>query len=284
MVMITGDASFQLHAPEGPEIPVVVEVPHAGTDVPPRFLAPLIAPARCIGCDADLFVDRLYADAPKVGATLLVARVSRYVVDLNRSEEDVDAEVVEGARLGQRFNHGLVWRSTSDGDRALARPITRAELEDRLETVYRPYHRALRAELERKRARFGFAVLLAAHSMPSVGRPTAGAPGSQRADVVPGTRGRTSADARYIEAVEGHARAKGWTVRHDEPYAGGYATQAYGRPADAIHAVQVELARRLYLDETNLVLRSGAFEETRTWCRGLVALLGGLGSGPTAFA
>jgi N-formylglutamate amidohydrolase len=271
---------FQRFDPIGQETPVVVEVPHAGLGVPAPFLAPLAAPARALGRDADLYVDELYADAPLEGATLLVARTSRYVIDLNRAETDIDSGVVEGGPSGARLAHGLVWRTTGDGDPALGRPLTRAELEERLSLVYWPYHRALRAELERKRNKFGLAVLLAAHSMPSTARGAAASHAAPiyRADVVPGSRGHTSAHARFIDAVEVHARARGWTVRHDEPYAGGFSTQFYGRPVDAIHAVQVEISRRLYLDEGTLRPRP-ELGEVRAWCRELVARLARLASG-----
>jgi len=266
--------AFYVREPEARETPVVVEVPHAGLAIPPGCLAPLTAPVRSLGRDADLLVDELYADAPSVGATLIVARVSRYVVDLNRGASDVDPEVVEGTTTSQRFNHGLIWRLTSDGDRVLARALTRTELDERLERYYRPYHDAVAAALERKRARFGFAVLLAAHSMPSVGRTTAGSPGVARADVIPGTRGRTTAAARFIDAVDAHAKAGGFTVRHDDPYAGGFSTQHYGRPRDGLHAVQVELSRRLYLDESTLRPRADTFDAVRGWCKKLVETMG----------
>jgi N-formylglutamate amidohydrolase len=109
--------------------------------------------------------------------------------------------------------------------------------------------------------------------MPSVGRSTAGAPGVARADVIPGTRGRTTAATRFIDAVDAHARAGGFTVRHDDPYAGGFSTQHYGRPGEGLHAVQVELSRRLYLDEATLRPRADTFESVRAWCRGLVEKL-----------
>jgi N-formylglutamate amidohydrolase len=191
------------------------------------------------------------------------------------------------------MHHGLVWRTTSDGEPALGHKLTRAELEERLDVVWRPYHRTLAELLDRKLARFGVAVVLAAHSMPSVERGQAGGSRERdgrdvsrlsssgarsqrtRADVVPGTRGRRSAAGRYIDAVEALAVARGWTVRHDDPYAGGFTTQHYGRPAEALHAVQVELARRLYLDESTL-RPIPAFAGVRTWCRGLVAELGRL--------
>ena len=250
------------------ETPVVVEVPHAGLVVPAPYLAGLVAPARAIGRDADLYVDELYADAPACGATLIVAHTSRYVVDLNRSEDDWDDNP-------SRMPRGLVWRLTTDGEPALARSLTPREVEERIETVHRPYHRALAAALERKRSRFGFAILLAAHSMPSVARTGHVDASASRADVVPGTQGRTTAADTVIDAVDAHARARRFTVRHDDPYRGGYSTRHYGRPREGIHAVQVELARRLYMDEGTLE-RSARFEALRGWCCGLVEKLGAL--------
>jgi len=267
--------------PSGPETPVIVEVPHAGLDIPAAFLEPLVAPARAIARDADLYVDRLYADAPIEGATLLVARTSRYAIDVNRGEGDVDADVVEGGRADIRVHHGLVWRTTSDGDVALSRRLTRDELEERLDLVWRPYHQELGSLVESKLARFGIALILAAHSMPSIerGASPAGREGResppQRADVVPGTRGRRSAAGRFIDATEACATAHGWSVRHDDPYAGGFTTQHYGRPADRVHVLQVELSRRLYLNETTL-RPLATFGAVREWCRGLVARLSGL--------
>jgi N-formylglutamate amidohydrolase len=272
--------AFERLDPTGPETPVIVEVPHAGLEISAPFLEPVAAPARAIARDADLYVDALYESAVAEGATVLVARASRYVIDLNRAESDIDSDVVEGGRSDVRLHHGLVWRTTSDGERVLTRRLSQAELDERLQTVWRPYHRELADLVEKKRARFGRAVILAAHSMPSSERgsrnPGSGRElhdGERRADVVPGTRGRRSAAPELIDAVETHARRAGWTVRHDDPYAGGYTTQHYGRPSDGVHAVQVELARRLYLDEASLrPLRS--FDAVRTWCRNLVALLG----------
>ncbi|CAN5744312.1 hypothetical protein BH11MYX4_BH11MYX4_21520 [soil metagenome] len=109
--------------------------------------------------------------------------------------------------------------------------------------------------------------------MPSVGRAGHGDPQAVRADVVPGTRGRTSAGARFIDAVDKHARAAGLSVAHDDPYQGGYTTQHYGRPDRDVHVVQVELARRLYMDEATLT-RSAGFERLRAWCGSLAAALG----------
>lgn len=266
-------APFSVIEPQpGGETPLVVEVPHAGLWVDGPTLGRLAAPARAIGRDADLYVDDLYADVPSRGATLLVSHVSRYVVDLNRSEADVDTESVEGAPSHARATRGIVWRLTSDGARVLDSPLPRAELDRRLDAYYRPYHRTLAELLERKRAKFGHALLLAAHSMPSVGRAGHGDPHAARADVVPGTRGRTSAAASCIDAVDAHARKAKLTVAHDDPYQGGYTTTHYGRPDLHVHVVQVELARRLYMDEGNLV-KSSNFEKMKAWCTELAAAL-----------
>ena len=189
------------------------------SDCPSHLLTQIIAPAYTLARDADLYVDRLYADAPSEGATLLIAQISRLAVDLNRAETDIDEETVEGGPAQPRAPRGLIWRLASDGSRVIARPLAKAELEERLAQIYRPYHQALRTVLDRKVARFGFAVLLAAHSMPGVTRAgeegLAGASSSSgrsrtgvglRADVVPGSRGRTSANPRFIDLVDAHAQ------------------------------------------------------------------------------
>ncbi len=256
--------------PEGDESPVLVEIPHAGLALDAETLSTLVAPARCVGRDADLFVDRLYADAPSVGSSLLVAHTSRYVVDLNRAETDVDGESVWGMGGPHRASRGVVWRLTSDGLPALAHPLPRSEFERRLATYYHPYHRALRALLEHKIARFGLAVVLAAHSMPSSARTGHGDVGRTRADVVPGTQGRTSAASSFIDAVEQAARGAGLSVAHDEPYKGGFTTLHYGRPEGKVHVVQVELARRLYMDEATLREHEG-FPVLKRFCTGMVA-------------
>jgi N-formylglutamate amidohydrolase len=267
--------SFRVISPRGPETAVVVEVPHAGLRVDPLTLPSLSAPARSIGIDADLYVDELYAGAPDAGATLLCAEYSRYVCDLNRSEQDVDPLAVAGG-AAQRAPHGLIWRDTTEGQRALYQPLSREELERRLASFYRPYHQCLVELLAAKAAKFGFSILLAGHSMPSRGRPGHSDTGRDRADVVPGSRGRTSASAAVIDTPERVARPRGWSVLHDDPYRGGFTTTFYGRPHQHQHALQVELSRRLYMNEATLEKRPGGFEETREFCTSLVAALGAL--------
>jgi N-formylglutamate amidohydrolase len=260
---------FTLTEPRAAEAPVIVEVPHAGLETDAEALATLVAPAVAIGRDADLYVDELYADAPDLGATLLCARMSRYVCDLNRSEQDVDRDTVLGA-TGRSSPHGLIWRSTTDNRAAIARPLPKSELDRRLRAYYRPYHDKLDELVSGRLARHGFVILVSGHSMPSRGRDGHDDPGRDRADVVPGTRQRSTAAAAVIDATEDVARRFHLGLAHDDPYRGGHTTVRYGRPAAGIHAIQIELNRRLYMDEQTLAKKTNEFRTIRSFCRALV--------------
>lgn len=255
---------------------MVVEVPHAGLGLPGEVRALLLAGADDLRRDADAWVDALYRGAPARGATLLAAELSRYVVDLNRDESDVDEWTV-AALPSDGFEHprGVVWRETGEGRAALRRPLTRAEFEERLARYHRPYHRALADEVARLRRGHRDVVIVAAHSMPSVGRGQRGE-GLRRADVVPGTRGKSTAARAVIDAVEQHFRAAGLSVRHDEPYRGGATTARWGRPHEGLHAVQVELNRGLYMDESSGDPKPEAFHWLAGVCEALIDRLAGL--------
>ncbi len=267
--------SFTVSEPRAEPTPVLVEVPHAGLGLDPQALATLAASARALGSDADLYVDDLYAGAPDTGAALISSHVSRYVCDLNRAESDVDALAVEGG-TARSSPHGLVWRTTIEGRPALLGPVSQAEYQRRLERYHRPYHRRIVELLEERRARHGFAILLCAHSMPSRGRDGHDDACVERADIVPGTRARTTAGAPVIALVEALAAQGGLRLRHDEPYRGGFTTGHYGRPRDGVHAIQIELARRLYMDERTLAKRPEPFARLQSFCQSVVAELGKL--------
>jgi N-formylglutamate deformylase len=262
---------FEVREPKGGESPVLVEVPHAGLALDAEALAFTVAKAKSIAHDADLYVDELFQDVPHEGATLLWARTSRYLVDLNRGERDFDAESAEGGG-STPLPRGLIWRLTTEGEAIVSAPLPRAEVERRLALDYRPYHACLAAILQRKRERFGFAVMLCAHSMPSL--PRGGIePAPHRADLVPGSRGRTTASGAVIDRVDAHGRAHGWSVRHDDPYRGGFSTGHYGRPARGVHVVQIEIARRLYMDEPTLRRDRKGFQAVSEFGRTLAARL-----------
>jgi len=265
---------FELVRPAGIPGPVIVEVPHAGLAIPEQVADELFAPKDALLRDADLWVDALFEHAPSVGATLLYAKVSRYVVDLNRSAHDVDPlSVLDAPGAHSAGGRGVIWRIATDGAPVLRRPLSATNYQRRLALFYEPYHAQLRALIDETIARHGYAILVAGHSMPSVGRDVRGGPILTRADVVPGTLGRSSAAASVIDAVDEHFRALGLSVAHDTPYRGGHSTAHYGRPASGVHAVQLELSRALYMDERDSRPREPAMSDLRRGLTELVATL-----------
>jgi N-formylglutamate amidohydrolase len=237
------EAPWFLAEPARPT-PVVVNVPHAGLEVPEgeRPLVALEPPA--LRTDADLDVDQLWSSAPALGAALLVARVSRYVVDLNRDPDDVDERVCPRRPRSTKLNpRGVIWRAASDGRVVTSRPLTPDEVERRIQRFHAPYHAKLAQLLEARVERFGYAILLDAHSMPSRHR------GARLPDTIPGDRDGASCDPRLSELTRGTLEAHGFAVAPNYVYRGGYVTQRHGRPAHGVHALQVELNRDLYMCE-----------------------------------
>ncbi len=246
---------------------MLVEVPHAGLALPESVRETITVSQETILRDSDVYVDRLWDHAPRHGASLLVSHVSRYVIDLNRGPDDIDRETVPDHPAPRPTQaRGVVWRVTTDGAPAMTAPLRYGQLRERIATLHEPYHRALRETLDRKRERFGYAILVAGHSMPSRSRDGA----TRRADVVPGTRGRTTADPRVIDLVDRHFRAAGLSVRHDEPYRGGWTTGSYGQPSQDVHAIQIELNRALYVDEASCRPKDAELEGLRDLTAGLL--------------
>ncbi|HEY1099915.1 MAG TPA: N-formylglutamate amidohydrolase [Myxococcota bacterium] len=232
--------------------PVVLSVPHAGTAVPDADLPLLNIGGQALLKDADLHVEKLAQHVPSLGVPVLEALVSRYVLDVNRAPDDVDREVCpELVRAARPSARGLCWRTTTDGVAVLKRPLTLQELDRRRATIHAAYHDALAAELERRRRKFGFAILIDLHSMPSLGRLLHVDPGARRADIVPGDVRGTSCGPALSKLVVEHFARGGFSVRANDPYMGGYVTRHHGRPGRGIHAIQIEVNRDLYMDESS---------------------------------
>ncbi len=275
----------ELTAPQAEPTPVLVEVPHSGLVIPNDVESELTTTPLAALRDSDIYVDRLYARAPAFGATLLVSRVSRYVVDLNRSAEDVDsAAVPRHPKARHVAARGVIWRARTDGTPLLKTPLTVEQFSRRIARYYTPYHDTLRKTAEQIRAQYGHVMVLAAHSMPSTGRTTFGGPSVVRADIVPGTRGRTTADGRIIDLIETHFRGAGLSVKHDAPYRGGWTTGHYGAPKQGRHVVQIEINRALYVDEASSEIKQPEFSALQTVLDQLVAKLGEMTSNGTQFA
>jgi N-formylglutamate amidohydrolase len=251
-VPLMATPTFRLHHGGGglPATPVVVSVPHAGTLVPDEDAAVLAISGNALLRDADLHVDRLVDGVTRHGVVVVEALVSRYIVDINRAPDDVDREVCpEVPRPARPSARGLCWRTTTDGGQVLRRPLRLDEVNSRRARIHAPYHQALETLLEERRQRFGFAVLLDMHSMPSTGRAGHTDSGARRADIVPGDVRGISCAPSLSALVGAHFNARGYTVRPNDPYMGGYITRQHGRPGRGVHAIQVEVNRDLYMDE-----------------------------------
>jgi len=275
----------ELTHPQATPSPVLVEVPHSGLQVPPEIESEIDATPLAVLRDSDIYVDQLYQRAPEHGATMLVSRVSRYVVDLNRGPEEVDsAAVPRHPRARHIPARGVVWRARTDGTPLLRAPLTIEQFTRRLALFYEPYHQTLRDVAARMREEHGRVVILAAHSMPSAGRRMLGGGEIRRADVVPGTRGRSTADGRIIDLIDSHFRQAGLSVKHDDPYRGGWTTSSYGAPKRGQHAVQIELNRALYVDERTSEIKKNDFAQLQTVLDQLVSKLGRLVTDSAQFA
>jgi len=220
-------------------------VPHSGRDYDPAILANAAQGLRSLETLEDPLVDRLVWRAIAAGVGAVVQPVPRAVIDCNRDEEEVDPAAIldiSPAPVGPRARYGLglVPSRTHRHGSLWRRPIERAELARRIEQVHRPYHEALQWKLAELVAVHGEVLLLDCHSMPRR---------SKQAEIIIGDRHGTSA-APWISAMATSlVRQAGFSAALNEPYAGGAIVGRHGRPADGIHALQLEIDRGTYLQE-----------------------------------
>ncbi len=248
--------AFHRFAPPAPRHGVILSVPHAGRDydghINTRDVGHIVRPAlhRLISLE-DRHADLLITQAVQEGAAALVASAPRLMIDLNRSEQDIDPGMVADPIAHQspisakaRGGLGVIPRRTSALGDLWSRKLTAAEVHARIETMHRPYHRALEEMLKAARARTGCAVLLDIHSMPPL-RPEK----NQRpVQIVIGDRHGRAAHGAFTEAACHAARAMGFDVAINAPYPGNYMIERHGAPHANIHALQIEVDRSLYLD------------------------------------
>jgi N-formylglutamate amidohydrolase len=213
----------------------------------------------------DSFVDEIFGAAPALGAPLLKAHFPRAFVDPNREAYELDPAMFEGP-LPQFVNArsprvaaglGTIARVVRDGAEIYSHKLPFSEAQTRIETYYKPYHATLRAQIEATHQKFGYAVLIDCHSMPSVGGPLDQDIGATRPDIVLGDRFGTSCARRLTDMIERALGMQGFAVVRNNPYAGGFSTEHYGRPALGLHALQIEINRALYMDEERIERTAG---------------------------
>lgn len=263
---------FALSQPRARSTSVVFASPHSGRTYPAALLAASALDELAIRSSEDAFVDELFACAPASGAPLIAATAPRAYVDVNRAADELDPALIEGVR---RAGHnprvasglGVIPRVVAGGRAIYRGRLSLADAQGRIRGHWEPYHRALRRLMDESRAAFGEAILIDCHSMPHEALESGRA---SRPDVVLGDRFGAAAAPAVVERVEAAFSAAGLRVARNAPFAGAYVTQAYGRPAQGSHAVQVEIDRALYMDERRIE-RSADFDAFHALLRDVVA-------------
>ncbi|MCK9542018.1 MAG: N-formylglutamate amidohydrolase [Novosphingobium sp.] len=262
---LPGVPPFVLFGPEPSAVPILIAVPHAGRAYPPAMLRRMRFPAQSILRLEDRLADEVArAVARETGARLLVAQAPRAMIDLNRAPDDIDWGMIAGngpprpGAVGRRARGGLgliprrlsgmgeIWKDRH-GEEELSAYISR---------VHEPYHQVLAHELAVIRDRWGASLLIDLHSMP----PLVSSAPDGAAEFVVGDRFGTSCDGGIVAATFTQFSACGRRAAHNRPYAGDYVLQRHARPASGVHAFQLEIDRRCYLDSRLAELGEGLAE------------------------
>lgn len=262
--------------------PLVLDSPHSGTAYPGDF---------DYACDLatlrraeDTHVEKLYSFAPAMGVAWIEAHFPRSYLDANRDTTEVDVGMLDGpwpepvatdpvvlskVRLGK----GLIWRCTDDGVPLYQRALTVAEVQARIARCWRPYHTAVGQAIDAAHASHGFSIHVNCHSMPAVAASHAtDFPGLVHADFVVGNRDASTSSEPLAWLVCDHLRSLGYSVEYNHPYKGVELVRRYGRPADHRHSLQLEINRKLYMDEATLEMTAG-FVPLQAHLRSLVERL-----------
>jgi N-formylglutamate amidohydrolase len=279
---------YALSLPDALESCAVFSSPHSGAEYPPALLAASQLTPLQLRSSEDAFVDEIFAPAPRHGAPLLAARIPRACIDLNRAPDDLDPALIAGTArrfLNARIAAGLgvIPRVVGEGRPIIQGKMPLAEAERRISAYWHPYHDELRRLIARARSAFGAAILFDCHSMPHDALNAVPLIGGRRPEIVLGDRFGASCDRTIVEAATALFEAAGFTVAHNTPFAGGYITQTYGRPRQGVHALQIEIDRRLYMNET-MVERTADFLEITARLGRVIAGLAALGPHPQALA
>ena len=278
---VTLAAPVRLFVPERRTAPVVFASPHSGRAYPPAFVAASrLDPVR-LRRSEDAFVDLLFAAVPLYGAPLVAATFPRAFCDANREAWELDPGMFEDELPGwvnadsPRVAAGLgtLARVVASGEGIYRGRLRFAEAQARIAGLWHPFHAALREEIAATREAFGACLLVDCHSMPG----NSMAP-RQVADVVLGDVHGSTCDGAVMRRLEELLRGQGFSVRRNDPYAGGYITRNYGRPRERVHAVQIEILRSLYMDEERVEMLPGFGEVQGRLAAAMAGLAGEAGA------
>ncbi len=259
-------------------MPVIFVSPHSGRSYPEALLAAARLDPLSLRRSEDSFVDELFAAAPEHGAPLLAATFPRAWCDANREPWELDPAMfadrlppwvnTTSARVAAGL--GTIARVVASGETIYRDKLSFADAERRIRTCWQPFHDMLGTLITETRDAFGVCLLVDCHSMPTHGHAVRS--GARPADFVLGDAHGTACAPRLTRLVEGLLSQLGYSVRRNDPYAGGYITRHYGRPREDVHALQIEIARELYMDESRIERLAGFPEVQRSMTQLIAAL------------
>ncbi|PHS28154.1 MAG: N-formylglutamate amidohydrolase [Robiginitomaculum sp.] len=253
--------AFSAHTPK-PDVPVLFAAPHSGRCYPAAFCEQSALDAYTLRASEDAWVDELFASASHYGASTLIAHFPRAMVDANRDPAELDPAMFEGFAPGQPVKHsarlsaglGVIPRIVAANTAIYDHKLPFSEAIARLHHLHGPYHQALGEMLKQQNETHGSALLVDCHSMPSAC--AANGPGGI-ADFILGDGHGQTCDEALIAHMEAVLRAMGYRVLRNTPYAGGYTTLRYGQPSLRFEAIQIEINRALYMDESTQQKHNG---------------------------
>lgn len=253
---------YTLREPEEQLTPFVFCSPHSGRIYPKVLLESARLDAHALRKSEDCYVDDIFASVVGLGAPLIAARFPRAYLDVNREPYELDPELfferipdfanTQSVRVAGGL--GTVPRVVADSEEIYRQKLSIDAGLERIDRLYRPFHAALGRLLDRTRHQFGTAILIDCHSMPSA---STAQPGIGRPHFVLGDRFGASCDVKLTRFIRDVLAGAGYEVQLNRPYAGGFITEHYGKPARGVHALQLEINRSLYLDETTLQRTDG---------------------------
>lgn len=261
---------------------LVLDSPHSGVVYPPDFL--YTCDLATLRRAEDTHVEKLYDFAPMLGAHWIEAHFPRSYLDANRNTSELDISLLNEpwphpvetnpALLSKvRLGKGLIWRITDDGMPIYERTLSVHEVLGRIEQCWQPYHAAVAQAIDAAHARHGYSVHINCHSMPAVASSHATEfPGEKHADFVVGDRDGSTASPALSRRVCDHLTALGYSVAYNHPYKGVELVRRYSNLAENRHSIQLEINRKLYMNEETLALTAG-FDNLKTHLRSLVELL-----------
>lgn len=245
-----------VHGPRVPQTPLVLDSPHSGHRFPVDFGA--AADAWALRDGEDCFIDTLYMPATERGVPLLAAQFPRTYLDPNRHAADIDLALLPDGHWPdahvpsgkERLGKSLIWRLVGEGQPIYDRKLSVDEVRERVRRYHRPYHQALQGLIDAAHAAFGVSVHLNCHSMNAVsGAFGVAGPGVAHADIVLGDRDGSSCDPALTAFVRDLLAARGYSVKVNDPFKGVELVRAYSDPRAGRHSLQIEVNKRLYMDE-----------------------------------